>query len=105
MPGERRKFKRIELLNEVSYEANRSEILAQWTDISTGGIFVQAMAPLTVGEQSKLRIHLDESPKGYRAVGVVRHSLKYVGMGLEFTQLHPVARDLIQEEEPPIGPW
>ena len=45
MPGERRKFKRIELLNEVSYEANRSEILAQWTDISIGGIFVQTMAP------------------------------------------------------------
>jgi hypothetical protein len=53
------------------------------------------MHPLLVGEQTKLRVRLDQSQKFYRAVGIVRHRLEWVGMGLEFTQLHPLARQLI----------
>jgi len=90
-----RKEPRIDLISEVHYEANRSEISARWTDISKGGIFVQTMEPLPPGEQVKLRIRLGANQKSYRAVGVVRHSLKWVGMGIEFTHLHPEARNQI----------
>ena len=51
--------------------------------------------PPLLGEQTKLRVRLDQSQKFYRAVGIVRHRLEWVGMGLEFTQLHPGALQLI----------
>jgi c-di-GMP-binding flagellar brake protein YcgR len=90
-----RKEQRIDLIGEVYYEVNRSEISARWTDISKGGIFVHTMDPPSLGEQVKLRIRLGADQKSYRAVGVVRHSLKWVGMGIEFTHLHPEARNQI----------
>ena len=93
---DRRKDPRMDFINEVYYEVNRSEIFACWTDISRGGIFVQTMHPQLVGEQTKLRIRLDQNQKFYRAVGIVRHRLEWVGMGLEFTHLHPAARELIE---------
>ena len=82
-------------MNEVTYEVNRSEIRAESTDVSRNGIFIQTMNPLSVGEQVKLSIRFPSGERSYRAVGVVRHSLKWVGMGLEFTHLHPEAIKLI----------
>jgi hypothetical protein len=90
-----RKEPRIDLISEVYYEVNRSEVSARWTDISKGGIFVHTMDPPAPGEQVKLRIRLGADQKSYRAVGVVRHRLKWVGMGIEFTHLHPEARNQI----------
>jgi len=90
-----RRNPRIELINEVTYEVNHSEIRAAATDLSQGGIFVQTMDPLSVGEVVNLSIRFTSDQKSYQAVGVVRHSLKWVGMGLEFTRLHPEARKLI----------
>ncbi len=91
-----RKHQRIELMNEVYYEIGQSELPGRWTDISKGGIFVQTMHPLLVGEQVRLRIRLHNESKFYRAIGVVRHSLKWVGMGIEFSHLHPEATEMIQ---------
>jgi uncharacterized protein (TIGR02266 family) len=90
-----RKSPRIDLVGEVYFEVNRSELLARWTDISQGGLFIQTMHPLPVGQQVKLKIRLPSGSKLYRAIGVVRHCLDLVGMGLEFTHLHPEARTLI----------
>jgi uncharacterized protein (TIGR02266 family) len=90
-----RRNPRIELINEVTYEVNHSAVRAAATDLSRNGIFVQTMDPLAVGEEVRLSIHFANAPTSYQAVGVVRHSLKWVGMGLEFTHLHPEARKLI----------
>jgi uncharacterized protein (TIGR02266 family) len=94
-PQNARRDPRIELINEVTFEVNRSEIRATSTDVSRGGIFIQTMNPLSVGEQVKLSIRLPNGERSYRAVGVVKHSLRWVGMGLEFTHLHPEAKKLI----------
>jgi PilZ domain-containing protein len=91
-----RKNRRIELVGEVYYEVNRSELLAQWTDISQDGLFIQTMHPLPVGQEVKLKIRLSSGTKLYRAIAVVRHRLDLVGMGLEFTHLHPEAKRLIE---------
>ena len=92
-----RKSPRIDLVGEVLYEVNRCQILAWWTDISQGGVFIQTKDPLPVGEQVKLKIRLPSGSKLYRAIGVVRHRLDLVGMGLEFTHLHLEAKRLIEE--------
>ena len=90
-----RRNPRIELINEVIYEVNHSEVRASATDVSVSGMFIQTMNPLSVGEQVKLSIRFLNEEKKYRAVGIVRHSLKWVGMGLEFTHLHPGAKKVI----------
>jgi PilZ domain-containing protein len=91
-----RKSRRTELVGEVYYEVNHSQLLACWTDISRDGLFIQTMHPLPIGQQVKLKIRLPVGSKLYRAIGVVRHRLDFVGMGLEFTHLHPEATRLIE---------
>lgn len=85
-----RRFERVELINDVYFEQKGREIPARWTDICPIGLFIQTQDPLPAGEQVKLRVRIED--KFYRAVGVVRHSLRWVGMGVEFTHLHPVAK-------------
>ena len=92
-----RKSPRIDLVGEVYYEVNRSQLLARFTDISQDGLFIQTMDPPHVGKQVKLKIRLPSRSRLYRAIGVVRHRLDLVGMGLEFTHLHPEAKRLIEE--------
>lgn len=92
-----RKSPRIDLVGEVYCEVNRLQLLARFTDISQDGLFIQMMHPLPVGKQVKLKIRLPSGSRLYRAIGVVRHRLDLVGMGLEFTHLHPEAKRLIEE--------
>src|SRR6267142_164211 len=94
-PQKPRKHPRIDLINEVLFQAGQKEVRACWSDISEGGIFVQTLNPLPVGNQVRLRIRFKDDPNLYRAVGIVRHSLSSVGMGVEFTHLHPKAARLI----------
>src|SRR5262249_55953046 len=91
-----RKSPRIDLVGDAYYEVNHSQRFAQFTDISEDGLFIQTMHPLPVGQQVKLKIRLPGGTKFYRAIGVVRHRLDLVGMGLEFTHLHPEAKGLIE---------
>jgi hypothetical protein len=90
-----RKHPRIDVINEVYFQVGPKEVRACWSDICEGGIFVQTMNPLPVGDQVKLRIRFEADPTLYRAVGIVRHSLSSVGMGIEFTHVHPKAARLI----------
>ena len=96
MSEDQRKSPRIDLVGEVYYEVNRSLLLARWTDISRDGLFIHTMDPLPVGKQVKLKIRLPSGSRLYRAIGLVRHRLDLVGMGLEFTHLHPEAKRLIE---------
>ena len=95
-PEKRRKHARIDLINEVIFGSGSHEVRACWSDISEGGIYVQTMNPLPPGSQVKLKIRFEGDPKPYLAVGIVRHSLSSVGMGIEFTHIHPKAARLIR---------
>ena len=91
-----RRYERVELINDAYFEQGHEEIAACWTDICSFGVFVQTQNPPPAGQQVKLRLRLGPDGKLYRAVGVVRHSLKWVGMGVEFTHLHPLAKSSIE---------
>ena len=91
-----RRHERVELINDVYFGQGHEEIAARWTDICSVGVFVQTQCPLPTGQQVKLRLRLTSDGKLYRAVGIVRHSLKWVGMGVEFTLLHPSAKSSIE---------
>ena len=83
------------MVNEIFFQAGRQEVRACWSDISEGGIFVQTMNPLPVGKQVRLKIRFEADATLYLAIGTVRHSLSSVGMGIEFTHVHPKAKRLI----------
>jgi PilZ domain len=91
-----RRFERVELISDVYFEQDHEEIAACWTDICASGVFVQTQNPLPTGHQVKLRLRITPDGELYRAVGIVKHSLKWVGMGVEFTHLHPAARKSIE---------
>jgi len=98
-PMQSRKHLRVDFINEVYFRAGLKEVRACWSDISEGGIFVQTMNPLPVGNQVRLKIRFEADPTLYLAVGIVRHSLSSVGMGIEFTHIHPKASRLIMALE------
>ncbi|MSO23227.1 MAG: PilZ domain-containing protein [Acidobacteria bacterium] len=92
-----RRHERVELINDVYFEQGQEEVAARWSDICSIGVFVQTQDPLPTGKQVKLWLRLEPDGKLYRAVGVVRHNLKWVGMGVEFTHLHPTAKSSIEQ--------
>ena len=92
-----RKFPRIDLTEEVYFEGDHFLKAARWTDISPGGIFIQTKTPLPTGEAVKLNIRLPGESNSYQAVGIVRHSLRWVGMGLEFTRLPLALKDTLHQ--------
>ncbi len=94
MQQSKRRYERVDLVNEVYFEQNQKDVLAHWTDISLGGVFIQTSKPYSRDEQVKMRIRIEG--EFFRAIGIVRHSLSRVGMGLEFTHLHPKARRSIE---------
>ena len=95
-PKKPRKHPRIDLVNEVFFQAGRQEVRACWSDISEGGIFVQTMNPLPVGKQVRLKIRFEADRNSVPGrLELVRHSLSSVGMGIEFTHVHPKAKRLI----------
>ena len=92
-----RKFRRIDLTAEVYFERNHTLKAARWTDISPGGIFIQTKTPFSIGDPVKLKIRLPGDSKPYQAAGIVRHSLRWVGVGLEFTQVQPALNDTLNQ--------
>ena len=92
-----RKSHRVDLVGDVYFEHERMLKAARWTDISTGGIYIQTKETLPVGDQVKLNIRLPGSEKYFKAAGIVRHRLRLVGMGLQFTHLHPDIKDTLKQ--------
>lgn len=92
-----RKFPRIDLTEKVYFEGGHILRAARWTDISPGGIYVETRTPLSIGDSVKLKIRLPGDTKSYLAAGIVRHSLRLVGMGLEFTDVPPTLHETLHQ--------
>ncbi|MFN8008750.1 MAG: PilZ domain-containing protein [Terriglobia bacterium] len=92
-----RRATRIDITEEVYFEGDHVLKAARWTDISLGGIFIQTKTPLSIGSSVKMGIRMPGEAKSYQASGIVRHSLRWVGMGLEFTHLPFALKDRLQQ--------
>jgi hypothetical protein len=96
MDSDRRQSGRGALLTEVQYEGGGIRGETRVSDINLSGVFIDALSPLPVGAQIKLKFTL---PGGHRVAteGVVVHSQPMIGMGVAFTGLTPEDSRLIQE--------
>ena len=96
MGEEKRRASRSQMLMEVKYEGPGVRAETRISDISTTGVFIDAMSPLPVGSNIKLTFTL---PTGrmVEAEGKVMQSQPSIGMGVEFTSIKPEDRDHIRE--------
>lgn len=65
-------------------------------DIGEGGTFVDTLNPLGVGEKVDFRLSLDDGQPPIEGRAVVRWQQPAVGMGLQFRDLGPEARERIK---------
>lgn len=84
------------MLLEVKYEGAGVRAETRISDISTSGVFIDAMSPLPVGSDINLTFTL---PNGHKveALGKVMQSQPRIGMGVEFTEIKPEDRDHIRD--------
>lgn len=96
MDQEKRRAWRSQMLLEVKYEGAGVRAETRISDISTTGVFIDAMSPLPIGSNVKLTFTL---PTGrlIEAEGTVTQSQPRIGMGVEFTIIKPDDRDHIRD--------
>jgi uncharacterized protein (TIGR02266 family) len=99
--SESRKHARAPYREGVRYfEWDRAR-MAQGTEISAGGMFLKTSAPLAEGKMVTLRLALPGSSAGFTVLARVIRTvqggiLREPGMGVQFLDITPGARALIQ---------
>jgi hypothetical protein len=84
---EKRKHKRTTLLQDIDYEYNSMSFHSRLTEISAGGLFLEAVSSLPVSTVVKLRFRLPNSDRLIHVDGEVRYALPMAGMGIKFLGL------------------
>jgi hypothetical protein len=83
---ERREAKRISYICEVECEgAGISRLATRITDLSTTGVFIDSMINYAPGTQLTLKFRVKDHL--IEAEGVVRYSLRQMGMGVQFVNM------------------
>lgn len=93
--GDRRKFPRVRLATQVQCES--ATLLAFSRDVSVGGMFIETNQPLPAGSLLTARFNLDNENAVVAAKGVVTYQVKKFGMGVQFLDLTPEHKQLIEE--------
>jgi hypothetical protein len=95
-----RREPRIQHLNELylCYEGGGSEIYIRVPDLSPGGMFVNTSTHFPEGAVVNLRFSLTHSNVEVQTRGEVRYCLAGTGIGVEFLNLAPDAKQAIEEE-------
>jgi PilZ domain len=82
----------------VNYEGQSELTFVRSPDVSARGMFVNTGRSFPEGAVLNVRFRLALSGAAVRARGEVRYSLPGVGIGLEFIDLDPAVRQLIERE-------
>jgi uncharacterized protein (TIGR02266 family) len=103
----KRRFARVPLSLEVNirFDDIKTFISEYSSDLSVGGIFIKTRKPRDLGTQVTLSIHLQDGQRLIEATGrvvrVVHSGDAYTGavpgMAIEFTELHPKSRRIIEQ--------
>ena len=80
---------------QVKELGSRREQVAITRDLSAGGCFVKTTSPLPKGSRIHLRIEHDGAE--FSAIGRVTDNVSALGMGIEFVEVQPKDREVLQE--------
>jgi hypothetical protein len=64
-------------------------------DLSAGGCFVKTVAPLPKG--SRMRVRIEHARAEFTAIGRVTDNVTAEGMGIEFTEMEPSDRAILEK--------
>ena len=116
---DKRRTRRINYICEIMCEGyNIGRVETRINDISVSGLFIDSLSHMPVGSEVKMRFTL--SGTLIDVVGEVRYCMPQVGMGVQFLNLRPEHREVIErlveskpldtqplvlpaQEEPPAG--
>lgn len=80
---------------EVKELGSRNEQIAITRDLSAGGCFVKTTSPLPKG--SRLRVRIEHEGAEFSAIGRVTDNVSAIGMGIEFVEVEPKDRAVLQK--------
>jgi DNA-directed RNA polymerase subunit E'/Rpb7 len=78
---------------EVRDLASRNEQVAITRDVSTGGCFIKTVAPLPKG--TRIRVRIEHNGAEFTAIGRVTDNVSAIGMGVEFLEVEPKYRTIL----------
>jgi c-di-GMP-binding flagellar brake protein YcgR len=95
--AQRRKAKRCSMVAsaEVTDIGSNTRLSARTSEIGIGGCYVDAMNPFPVGTVVEVRILRDQGT--FQATGKVVYCDSTMGMGLEFTEIAPAQRSVLED--------
>lgn len=80
---------------EVKDLGSRNEQILITRDLSTGGCFVKTVAPLPPG--TRIRVRIEHDGAEFRAEARVTNNVSATGMGLEFIEVEPNDRAVLEK--------
>ena len=80
---------------EVRDLGSRNEHVAITRDLSAGGCFVKTAAPLPKG--TRIRVRIEHAGAEFTAVGRVTDNVSAIGMGVEFVEVEPKDRAILEK--------
>jgi c-di-GMP-binding flagellar brake protein YcgR len=94
---ERRQYRRVKLVTQVRCEAlDRDEIMVT-RDVSLGGMFINATFPLPLDSELSIAFRVSPGEPAIACRGRVMFSRAGLGMGIQFLDLSPEARQTLQK--------
>jgi PilZ domain-containing protein len=95
-----RSFYRYKYITDLSitYEGHGGEVRLHTPDISSQGMFIHTSIVVPEGAVILVKFRLRRTNFEVRARSEVRYSLPGVGVGVEFVDISPEARQAIEEE-------
>ncbi len=94
---QRRAIRIVDHELKIIYDGCSDWVDVRSPDISTSGVFVNTPHTFQKGARLKLRFELPGTGTRIQAVGEVKHCLPGIGVGVEFVDLHALARVEIQK--------
>jgi hypothetical protein len=86
---------------EVRDLESRNEQVAVTRDLSGGGCFVKTVAPLRTG--TRIRLRIEHSGAEFTVTGIVTANVNALGMGVEFVEMEPKDRAVLDQWLPEKG--
>lgn len=94
---DKRRHRRVALVQEVECEADFGVFRRHLADISVGGMFIDIPKPLPLGKIITVRFNLINSGEPIVATAEVVYVHEKVGMGVKFLDLKPEDRERIKQ--------
>lgn len=94
---ERRQYRRVNLVTQIKCESLGREELLATRDVSVGGLFVKVRKPLPRDSEVTLTFRLPSTQQSIACRGKVMYPVEGLGMGVQFFDLSPETRGLLQK--------